>query len=54
MVDKTNWLDGHTWGDTFSVAQNGHRLTITRTDLNQGWGMDLQFRCCSEEGNIFI
>ena len=54
MVDKTNWLDGHNNGNTFSVAQNGDRLTITRTDQNDGWGMNLKFRCCPEEGNIFI
>ena len=46
MVDKTNWLDGHTSDDTFSVAQIRDRLTITRTDQNGGWGIDLKFRCC--------
>jgi len=50
-VDKSNWLDGYNYGDTFSVAQNGDQATITRTDKKGGWGMKLQFRCCPEDGN---
>jgi len=46
MVDKTNWITSHTYGDTFSVDQNGSVLTVTRTDSNEGWGMDLTIRCC--------
>ena len=53
-VDKTNWLDGYNYGDTFSVAQNADRVTITRTDHNGGWGMNLKFRCCPDDGNILI
>ena len=51
-VDKTNWLDGHNWDDTFSVAQIRDRLTITRTDQNGGWGIDLKFRCCHYDGKF--
>ena len=53
-VDKTNWLDGDNWGDTFSVAQNGNQVTITRTDQDSSWGINLKFRCCPEDGNISI
>ena len=53
-VDKSNWLDGHNYGDTFSVAQNGDQATITRTDDESGWAMNLKFRCCREDGNISI
>jgi len=47
-VDKANWLDGHNYGDKFSVAQNGDRVMITRIDRNGGWAMNLKFRCCPE------
>ena len=45
-IDKTSWLEGHTWPDTFSVSQAASYITVTRTDLNQGWWMDLKFVCC--------
>ena len=54
IVDKTNWLGGHNYGDRFSIAQNGNRVTITRTDRHGGWGMNLKFRCCPDDGNIFM
>ena len=53
MVDKTNWLGGHTYDDAFSVDQNGSVLTVTRTDSNEGWAMDLTFHCCPA-GNSFL
>ena len=53
-VDKTNWLDGYNYGDTFSVVQTGNQVTVTRTDHNGGWGMDLKFRCCPNDGNLFL
>ena len=49
-VDKTNWLDGHTYPDTFSITQNGDQITVRRTDSNDGWGMNLRFRCCNDKG----
>ena len=54
MVDKTNWLGGHTYDDAFSVDQTESVLTITRTDSNEGWGMYLKFRCCPDDGNSFL
>jgi len=48
-VDKSNWQVGHDYGDTFSVSQNGDQVTITRTDQEAGWGMNLKFRCCPED-----
>ena len=53
-VDKTNWLGGSNDGDTFSVAQDGNRVTITRTDQNGGWGMNLKFICCPDDGNTIF
>ena len=50
-VDKTNWLGSNNHGDTFSVAQDGNRVTVTRTDQNSGWGMNLKFICCPYDGN---
>ena len=64
-VDKTNWIDGE---GTFSVAQVGNQITITRTDTYEydlydydtnewttyggGWDRDLKFRCCSGHGKF--
>ena len=45
-VDKTNWLSDETYGDTFSVTQNGRDLVVQRTDANGGWGLPLKF-CCT-------
>ena len=45
-IDKSNWLNGQTYRDTFSVSQAGTVLTVTRTDSSSGWGMDLKFKCC--------
>ena len=45
-IDKSNWLNGPTYRDTFSVTQAGTELTVTRTDSSNGWGMDLKFKCC--------
>ena len=50
-VDKTNWLGDNNHDDKFSVAQDGNRVTVTRTDQNGGWGMNLKFICCPEDGN---
>ena len=46
-VSKANWLTSDTYGDTFSVAQSGSAITVTRTDSTSGWITNLQFYCCS-------
>ena len=46
-IDKSNWLGGHTYNDTFSVTQTETDMTVTRTDTNWSWGMDLKFLCCT-------
>ena len=51
-VDKSNWLGGHTWPDTFSVEQNGKDVIVRRTDLSDGWAMNLQFMCCPKRSTI--
>ena len=53
-VDKNNWLSGDTYGDTFSVAQTGNIITITRTDACCGWGMNLSFKCCRTKGKFLF
>ena len=46
IVDKDNWLEGHTYGDTFSVEQTADKVIVKRTDKDEAWGMDLKFKCC--------
>ena len=53
-VDKTNWLSGDTYDDTFSVAQAGNTITVTRTDANHGWGLNLSFQCCRTKGKFLV
>ena len=40
-------------GYTFSVVQTGNQVTVTRTDQNGGWDMNLKFQCCPNDGNFF-
>ena len=59
-VNKTNWLGGDTWPDTFSVIHHGYRsmngyqrnITVKRTDSSDGWATNLQFLCCDKEGMV--
>ena len=51
-IDKSNWLGGHTYGDIFSIIQNEANMTVTRTDWNWSWGMDLKFVCCASKDSI--
>ena len=59
-VNKTNWLGGDTWPDTFSVVHNGYwegyeykrDITVKRTDSKDGWATNLQFLCCPKEGMV--
>lgn len=37
------------WNNTFNVSVSGDQLTVTRTDMNSGWGQKLQLRAV--EGN---
>ncbi len=49
-VSKANWYGSDTYADTFSVAQSGSTITVTRTDAPGAlWGMNLQFYCCPGE-----
>merc|ERR1719461_2714992 len=34
-------------GDRFSTSRTNDQLTVTRTDLDAGWGMNLKFQCCA-------
>ena len=43
FVEKSLWLGGGDFDDTFSVEQNGTRLTISRLDSNSEWGLNLMF-----------
>jgi len=44
-VSKANWVNKDNYGDTFSIAQRGTSLSVTRTDENKGWGMSLKVMC---------
>ena len=46
-VDKYNWFGTANHGDSFSVAQTGAQVIVTRLDHNGGWGMNLRFECCN-------
>ena len=46
FVEKSVWLGGGDFSDTFSVEQNGTQLTISRLDSNSVWGLNLMFLCC--------
>ena len=52
-VDRSNWLGGHGWGDKFDVSQNGTKVTVKRVDSGKGWGLDLQFKCCTRGPGAF-
>ena len=47
-VDKTSWLGGYTYRDTFSITQYGAQIIVRRTDYHGGWGMNLKFKCCKD------
>ena len=39
------WIGGATYSDTFSVSVSGRSVTVRRTDVTKGWGMDLKIAC---------
>ena len=39
------WIGGATYSDTFSVSVSGRSVTVRRTDITQGWGMNLKIAC---------
>ena len=47
-VSRKNWAGTDTWGDTFEITQNGNEVTAKRKDAESGWGMYLQFKCCTD------
>ena len=48
-VDRSNWLGGHTYGDTFAISVSEcvcpRIVTAKRIDAPHPWGMNLQFTC---------
>jgi len=50
-VDRTNWLGGYTYPDTFGVVHDGTTIIVTRTDSglatvsDANWSMNLRFEC---------
>ena len=55
-VDKDVWVKRIDYPDTFSVTQSGQDrqyVTVRRTDSNEGWKIDLSFKCCVP-GNLNI
>ena len=54
FVDSYNWLDGHTFDDTFSIEQNNSQVLVTRTDTNKNWYFTLRFECCRRSGKLSL
>ena len=53
ILDKTNTVSSSNHDHTWSVSQNGRRLTVTRTDKPEGWDVNLSFQCCEVDlGNF--
>lgn len=50
-VDKTNRIQIERYfyaaRDTWSISQQGRRVTATRSDKPNGWDLHLQFDCCN-------
>jgi len=46
-VSKINWENNEDYGDTFTVAQADGTLFVARTDNDNGWGMEMEFKCCT-------
>jgi hypothetical protein len=42
------------WNNTFNVSVSGDQLTVTRTDMNSGWGQKLQLRAVLGENGGFL
>lgn len=51
VVDASNWLDGYTYPDKFSVVVSAGKITVKRLDANHGWGMHLKFKCKAARSN---
>jgi len=49
-VDKDDWYGSDTYSSTFRVTTSGNRITVTRTDMNLGWGQNLQIICFPAKG----
>ena len=45
-VNRDNWKGTETYPDAYKVTQDGAKITVKRTDKNEGWGMILEFTCC--------
>ena len=58
IVNNTNWLvepDSNESSITFNVSytdKNWYSLNVTRTDSNEGWKMNLSFKCYPYYGNV--
>ena len=62
VIDNTLWLSGGYGNEQFEVTQDGTTVSVTRIDKKidsstgtlgpppKGWGMDLKFHCCKNNG----
>ena len=62
VIDNTIWLSGGYGNEQFEVTQDGTTVSVTRIDKTidsstgkvgptpKGWGMDLKFHCCKNNG----
>eukprot|EP00929_Paragymnodinium_shiwhaense_P013022 TRINITY_DN120886_c0_g1_i1.p1 TRINITY_DN120886_c0_g1~~TRINITY_DN120886_c0_g1_i1.p1 ORF type:complete len:1458 (+),score=382.73 TRINITY_DN120886_c0_g1_i1:113-4486(+) len=50
-ADLGKRLNADTWDEKFSIVTKGYEVCTTRTDMYEGWGMDLMVSCRLVETN---
>ena len=65
VIDNTLWLSGGYGNEQFEVTQDGTTVSVARIDKKidtsngqvgpppKGWGMNLKFHCCRNNGMCF-
>jgi hypothetical protein len=44
-IDKTNWIGGYSFPDTFKITVEDFEVTAWRVDYQGAWSMNLEFDC---------
>lgn len=47
-----NRINSHTAGDTFDITTEGDEVCATRTDVDHGWGMQLEIACVAASDEV--
>ena len=54
IVDISNWVNGDTTVETFSISVRGKTMLVTRTDAdNEGWDIGLKINCNVHKRGFF-